>query len=100
MQGSWEGAEGDSGSINVGQEREKQNTVLTGGWTETWPGPCTAGVSDPRPWSSRQEETGPREHPRKVGRGRTREKWAPWHLRQAWGRRAWPPSGPVTEGRR
>ena len=36
---------------------------------EAGPGPCTTGVSDPRPWSSRKEQTGPREHARKVGRG-------------------------------
>lgn len=35
LQWGQEGAEGESGSVDVGQEREKQNTVLTGGWT--WP---------------------------------------------------------------
>lgn len=69
LQWGREGAEGESGSVDVGQEREKQNTVLTGSWTEAWSGPCTTGVSDPRPWSSRQEQMGPQEHPRKVGRG-------------------------------
>lgn len=93
MYRSWEGAEGESGSTTTGQEREKQSAVRAAGfsktqgrrfgweetyemisasggsWTEAGPGPCTAGVSDPRPWSSRKERTGPQEHPRKVGRG-------------------------------
>ena len=53
----------------LARKEKKQNTVLTGSWTEAWSGPCTTGVSDPRPWSSRQEQMGPQEHPRKVGRG-------------------------------
>lgn len=69
LQRSWEGAEGEAGSISVGQER-KQNPVLTGGWTEAWSGPCTAGVSGPRPLEQHVvKRRGPREHPEEGGAG-------------------------------